>query len=420
MTPVSIKTYPIVFLVVFFLLRSYGSYSQVYGCTDPNANNYNASATANNGSCTYNTTSYTPPVKVDPISDTLIESSGLQMAGGFLWSLNDGLHPASIYRIDTLTNTIFQTVTLYGATNMDWEEISFDGTYFYIGDFGNNGNGARNDLKIYKFPFSAIPQDYVANPRVIIPAEKIEIINFTYSDQPQPPVATSSNNTKFDCEAFIIDGGKIHLFSKNWIDINTTHYVINGITAGTYVATPVETLASGYLVTAASKAGNGVIALLGYQASGFYNHYMYLLSDYSGGNYFNGNKRRIDMSNVFVMGQAEGITFRNGAYGYISNEQVSALSINQKLRSFDVRNFIPPAFVPALYTFTGNGNWNTSTNWSNNTIPPSSPVGGSEIVIDPTAGGQCILNVPYTLPSNSSFTVKAGKNLVIQGNLIIQ
>ena len=187
--------------------------------------------------------------------------------------------------------------------------------------------------------------DYVANPVVTITSGQIEIINFTYSDQPQPTVATTANNTKFDCEAMIVDGGKIHLFTKNWIDVNTTHYVINSVAAGTYAALPLETLATAYLVTGADKAvGQNIIALLGYQNSGLGNHYMHLLTDYSSGNYFNGNKRRIDLPNATVMGQAEGITFRDGTYGYISNEKLAF--INQSLRSFNTSSFIPLYVLP--------------------------------------------------------------------------
>jgi hypothetical protein len=337
--------------VVFCILLSFvttPSQSQiVYGCRDPYANNYNPSANVNDGSCTYNPTSYTPPIKRDPISDTLIESSGLQMAGNYLWSFNDGGGAAAIYRVDTTSGSILQTVNLGGATNVDWEDIAFDGTYFYVGDFGNNANGARTDLKIYKFPFSAIA-DYTNNTNVTIPANQIEIINFVYSDQVQPPVATSANNTKFDCEAMIVDGGKIHLFTKNWIDLNTTHYVIASTSAGTYTALPVETLATNYLVTAADKApGQNMVVLLGYQNSGFGSHFLHLLSDYSTGLYFNGNKRRIDLPDATQMGQAEGISFRNATYGYISNEKFTrssgafTLTVNQKLRSFDINNFTP-------------------------------------------------------------------------------
>lgn len=332
---------------LLFFIQPTVLHAQVSGCKDPAANNYNPSATVNDGSCAYPATTYTPPVKVDPISTLLPETSGLQMAGNFLWSFNDGGNRAAIYRIDTASNAVLQTVNLGGATNVDWEDIAFDGTYFYVGDFGNNATGIRKDLKIYKFPFSAIPADYLANPTVTVPSAQIEVINFSYSNQTDFSTA-ASNNTRFDCEAMLVDGGKVHLFTKNWIDVNTTHYVINGIAAGTYSATPLETLATGYLVTAADKApGTNVVALLGYQASAFAAHFMHILSDYGSGFYFNGNKRRIDLPNVFTMGQAEGLCFRTAAYGYISNERFNnVITVEAKLRSFSTAAFTPPYVLP--------------------------------------------------------------------------
>ncbi|MEJ7677165.1 MAG: hypothetical protein WKG06_04690 [Segetibacter sp.] len=60
----------------------------------------------------------------------------------------------------------------------------------------------------------------------------------------------------------IVTGGKIHLFSKNWIDFTSTHYVINSILAGKHVADSTETLNTGYLVTSADKApGQEIVAL---------------------------------------------------------------------------------------------------------------------------------------------------------------
>lgn len=328
----------IFFFSLFF--KASPVFGQVYGCTDPDAVNYNSSATVNDGSCTYNNTSYTPPVRVDPISDTLTESSGLQWAGNSLWSFNDGGGTPDLYRIDTASKAILQIVRLAGAENIDWEELTFDGTYFYVGDFGNNLNGARTDLKIYKFPFSAIP-DYPTNREATISAEQIEVINFTYSDQPQPPDTVGLNTTKFDCEAMIVEKGKIHLFSKNWVDLTSTHYVINSTVAGNYVATPLDTLQTGYLVTAATKAqGQEITVLLGYDNSLFKNHFLHILSGYSDGKYFNGNKRKINLPNATYMGQAEGITFRNDSYGYLSNEKVSPFT-DQKLFSFDISNFVP-------------------------------------------------------------------------------
>lgn len=410
---------------LLFLLAAQLSAAQVNGCRDPLANNYNPAATVNDGSCTYAITTYTPLVKVDPISDTLVESSGLQMAGNFLWSFNDGGGAAAIYRIDTITNALLQTVHLSGAKNIDWEDIAFDGTNFYVGDFGNNANGARTDLTIYKFPLSAIPA-YIANPVVTIAASQIETINFIYADQPQPPEPTSANHTRYDCEAMIVDHGSIHLFTKNWIDLTTTHYKINSLSAGTYVATPLETLVTNYLVTAADKASTeNIVALLGYKNSGTANHFMHLFTAYHGGKYFNGNKRQINLPDALIMGQAEGLCFRTSTYGYISNEKFVGyiggtpfVTINQKLSSFNVANFV--ADIAATYIFIGNGNWNDPANWNNN-IVPLSPIGpGSEIVINPSPGGRCILNIPYTLSAGSTLVVNPDRNFIIQGNLSLQ
>ncbi|HEV7333309.1 MAG TPA: hypothetical protein VGN63_19900 [Flavisolibacter sp.] len=347
------KIIPIIALFHFFQMPS--ASAQISGCTDPAANNYNTAATVNDGSCTYNATFYTPVIQVDPLSSTLNETSALQLAGNYLWTLNDGGGAAAIYRIDTSTNTILQKVTLGGASNGDWEDLAFDGTHLYIGAFGNNVNGARTDLRIYKLPLSAIPT-HVGNPDVTIPSGSIEVLNFSYSGQPQPLVPTSQpNSTAFDCSAMIVDGGKIHLFTKNWIANNTTHYVINGVTAGDYVATPVEELETGYLVTAADKLpGTDLIVLLGYQNGIPANHYLHLLSEYSGGLYFNGNKRMISLPDASVMGQAEGITFRTNSYGYISNERVSGnlngttYTVTPKLFSFNITELLPAIVLPLV------------------------------------------------------------------------
>ncbi len=392
------------------------------GCTDPLANNYDAAAIENNGSCTYNTTNYSPIIKVDPLSDSVVENSGLQFANGYLWTFNDQLNKPQLYRIDTASNTVQQRVYLKGITNTDWEDIAFDGTYFYIGDFGNNNTGGRANLKIYKFPFAAID---LANAIDTIQPNNIETIHFIYSNQPQPVAPTGYNNTKYDCEAMIVDNNKIHLFSKNWVGNTTTHYVINSTSAGNYIAEATETFDNGYLVTAADKMqGQNIIVLIGYVNSGFGNHYMHILSDYRADSFFTGNKRKIDLGDATVMGQAEGIAFRNGKYGYISNEKFVrmvgpvTLTVNQKLKSFDISGLVSNYFTK--YIFTGNGNWSDSDNWKDKMAPPPSLVAGNEIIIDPIAGGVCLLDIPFTMPSGTKLTISNDKSFVMNGNLTVQ
>ena len=95
------------------------------------------------------TTQQSQPVVVSllcTLPSVLHESSGLCFTDGNLWSFGDSGNPNSIYKIDTSTGVILQTVTIQNYPNIDWEDISADSTFMYIGDFGNN-NGNRTNLK---------------------------------------------------------------------------------------------------------------------------------------------------------------------------------------------------------------------------------------------------------------------------------
>ncbi len=72
-----------------------------------------------------------------------------------------------------------------------------------------------------------------------------------------------------------------------------------------------------------------------------------------------------------------------------------------------------------VYSFTGSGNWNNPSNWPGNIVPGSVLGDYVDIVINPTGSGECILNVPLTVPPTSSIKVAPGKTFTIQGNLII-
>jgi hypothetical protein len=75
--------------------------------------------------------------------------------------------------------------------------------------------------------------------------------------------------------------------------------------------------------------------------------------------------------------------------------------------------------VLTQYTFTGNGNWNESGNWTNNAVPPSPLPALSAITINPAGSGTCLLNVPVTITTGSQLRVDPGKNFRIMGNLTI-
>ncbi|MBK8922352.1 MAG: hypothetical protein IPM81_12755 [Saprospirales bacterium] len=314
------------------------------GCTDPQALNYNAGAMLNDGSCTYPETFYNLNTKTE-LNSAVLETSGLVMADGALWTHNDGGHAPALYRIDTVSNQILQVVEIGGATNVDWEDLAFDGVYFYIGDFGNNANGNRTDLVIYKVPLAAIP----AGSSATVPATAVEEIRFQYADQvdfsPQGP-----NHTAFDCEAMVWRGDSLHLFTKNWIEPITVHYTLPA-EVGTYQASRRETLATDGVITGADISGPGVLALCGYRTDNAL-LFMWLLFDYSGGYFFNGNKRRIGTGLAIFSGQTEAICFRESGYGYISNEALNAVvlgvpvSVPARLYSFQVAQWLQPVFLP--------------------------------------------------------------------------
>ena len=73
-----------------------------------------------------------------------------------------------------------------------------------------------------------------------------------------------------------------------------------------------------------------------------------------------------------------------------------------------------------LYLFTGNGLWSNAANWQNGLIPPATLPAGAEIIIDPSAAGECILDRPQNIAPGGKLTVQSNKKLVINGNLTIQ
>lgn len=73
-----------------------------------------------------------------------------------------------------------------------------------------------------------------------------------------------------------------------------------------------------------------------------------------------------------------------------------------------------------LYTFIGNGNWTDPSNWSNNTVPPSSSLLNTIITIKPISGGECVVNTQVNIPKNSKLIIENQKLLKMSGNLVMQ
>ncbi len=324
MTPM--RTGCFVFLIGIFQFVLSSCTAQVHGCTDALANNYDPSATVNDGSCTYYPISVSP-VSTSILSDDLAETSGLSLWDGYVWTHNDS-EDTRLYGLDTVNADIMLDYELKGVVNTDWEEISQDKVYLYVGDFGNNLSGNRTDLHLLRIEKSTLKAG----------SPVIDTIWFSYSDQHDlNPV--EANQTDFDCEAFIVSEDSIYLFTKQWVSVQTSVYALPKI-PGTFTAKKKATYNIQGLITGATYLeSSDLIVLCGYTSLVY--PFFYLLYDFGEHDFFSGNKRRVTVSLPFH--QVEGIATNDGLKYYVSNERfvIQPVANNpQKLHIFDLSEML--------------------------------------------------------------------------------
>ena len=312
------------FLMLFFLPIT-TSYSQIKGCTDRFATNFDPKATENNGSCWYDSAKAKPEFSTR-LSDSIIRTSGLIYFEDLLWTQNDHFD-STFYGLD-LKGKIKKKVNLTGIKSADWEEISQDSLYLYIGDFGNNNQGNRKNLRILRIQKKSF---FTTDP-------VIDTIAFSYPNQTDFKLQ-KANTTNFDCEAFIVIDDAVYLFSKQWSAEKTSIYTLPK-KPGTYVAELKETIDTQGLITGAtalpSKKG---VVLCGY--SKFLQPFILLLYDYQNNDFGTGNKRKIKIKLPFH--QIEGITTKDGKLFYLTNEAtVRKPFVNtvQQIHSIDLSPYL--------------------------------------------------------------------------------
>lgn len=204
------------------------------------------------------------------------------------------------------TGKLNSTYQLKGATNKDWEAITQDTNYLYIGDFGNN-RGNRKDLRIYKIAKLAIEQEEKA--------PKIDTIAFVYPDQKNFTGPIHQHN--YDCEAMIAVGDSLYLFSKNFEDRHSKLYVLPK-QAGSYTAHLKDRFNVKGNITDAAIGDTGVIALSGYYFDqGNFFPFLWLFWEYPDKSFFQGQAQRINFN---FQAQMEGICYDQNGYFFLSSE----------------------------------------------------------------------------------------------------
>ncbi|RLD19529.1 MAG: hypothetical protein DRI69_08155 [Bacteroidetes bacterium] len=222
---------------------------------------------------------------------------------------NDRGGKARLYEFDIKTGHKIRTIEIDHAKNRDWEDITSDAEYIYIGDFGNN-RGRRERLKVYRIKW---PEK--GSERISVRAEKIR---FTYADQTD---FEKRKNHNYDCEAVISFGDSLYLFTKNRADGRTNVCALSK-TPGEYVTTVTQTFDTDGLVTGADIFENGklkMLSLIGYNKSdNTYMPFIWTFTKFNDADFFSGNAERVDLPMHI---QTEGISFVKSKKILFTNEE---------------------------------------------------------------------------------------------------
>lgn len=214
------------------------------------------------------------------LDSDLSDSSGVIVLDDKLITHNDYGGEPRLFEVDQANGEIIRTVTVSNATNTDWEDITYDDNYIYIGDFGNN-NGTRTDLKIYKIAI----QDYRENNTVTA-----EVINFNYANQTD---FTYNSSTNFNAEALISYEDSLYIFTKDMGDYSTRVYPLSK-NAGTYSISSVASFDVDGLITGADyNSLSGSVMLIGYNAS-YSTDFVVEISNFSSG-FSNANMEKYEI-----------------------------------------------------------------------------------------------------------------------------
>jgi len=228
----------------------------------------------------------------------LNESSGLCYTEGDLWSFGDSGNPNSIYKIDTTSGAILQTVTIANYPNIDWEAITADSLYIYVGDTGNN-NGNRKDLKVLRIKKTDMASH--SSPLSV----NAEAINYSYSDQVD---FSSNSNTNFDCEAIVAFRNNLYAFTKNRGDLETRCYRLPK-NPGTYTVSPISSFnTNGKITDAAYDPITKELALLGYMNQKL-DSFIWFFNGFPDDNFFSGISSRLMFGNRSADWQTEGLDY---------------------------------------------------------------------------------------------------------------
>lgn len=186
------------------------------------------------------------------LSSEVAETSGLVcLDDGKFLTLNDSSNPPVLFQLDTTGRIIRRTDTK--ASNQDWEALALHQGQLWIADIGNN-SGQRTALQLYHAPLTAVQTNQLS----------VDTLTLQY---PQAALTKAMPyQHDLDAEALVSTGEKLLLFSKNWLGMQSTVYVVD-TAAGISVLKPVgnTTALPGLITDAVYSPQHQVFVVTGYQ-----------------------------------------------------------------------------------------------------------------------------------------------------------
>ncbi len=319
----------------FYLFTHFTSTAQRGGCPDPFAENYHVLNQGSCDDCQYKKIELNREA-IGRMPNEVKETSGLLSFNGELWTINDSGDGPFLYQLDETGEKVIRKVWVNGAKNKDWEELTQDSSRIYIGDFGNN-EGSRDKLVIYVVEKKDLNRDTV----------QAERIKFSYPEQKDFNHRNRAHN--FDCEAMVCIRDTLHLFTKNWTNRWTKHYILPN-KPGKFSAQFIDSFNIQMLVTGACwLPTSNAIALIGYTVPN--DATIWIFRNINTNKIFAGPRRKIDLGNMADAGQVEAVT-ANSNYEmelYFSNEDFNGV-IAPHLQKIDINsllNSFPPGGLSA-------------------------------------------------------------------------
>ncbi|CAN0542440.1 unnamed protein product, partial [Laminaria digitata] len=279
-------------------------------------------------------------LQLGELDTSIKETSGLIYYNGSLITHNDSGNTPQLFELNPENGEILRTVTITNVQNVDWEDLSQDKDFIYIGDFGNN-TGNREDLGFY-----IINKNEYQNSTTV----SAERISFAYPDQLD---FTTTSNSDWDAEAFFVLEDNLIVLTKQWQGMGTVAYKIPK-TAGNHIAQRMDSYQIDGLITGSTyNETENKLVLTGYSELLF--PFIVEIDDVSDTAIFFGtvSKSSLDIG----IAQIEAITNFEDTYFITSEEFINStpqIITTSRLFSFTLERTIQIGEKLILYQPDGN------------------------------------------------------------------